>query len=79
MVAAGSYWAVHPTVAVSALLLVPLIADGLLQACTSYESGNLRRLQTGVLFGYGLTVLLFVSLGWAYRWGLDFGWTLRRG
>lgn len=79
LVAAGSYWAVHPTVVVSALLLVPLIADGLLQACTSYESGNLRRLLTGVLFGYGLTVLLFVSLGWAYRWGFDFGWTLRRG
>lgn len=79
LAAMGSYWAAHPPAAVSALLLVPLIADGLLQLCTSYESGNIRRLLTRVLFGYGLTVLLFGSLGWAYRWGLDFGWTLRRG
>ena len=58
------------------LLLVPLIADGLLQLCTPYESGNLRRLATGLLFGYGLTVLLLTSLGWAYQWGFGFGKTL---
>ena len=57
-------------------LLVPLIADGLLQLCTPYESGNLRRLATGLLFGYGLTVLLLTSLGWAYQWGFGFGKTL---
>ncbi len=58
------------------MLLVPLIADGLLQLCTPYESGNLRRLATGLLFGYGLTVLLLTSLGWAYQWGFGFGKTL---
>ena len=61
---------------VAAVLLVPLIADGLLQLCTPYESGNLRRLATGLLFGYGLTVLLLTSLGWAYQWGFGFGKTL---
>lgn len=60
------------------MLLVPLIADGLLQLCTPYESGNLRRLATGLLFGYGLTVLLLTSLGWAYQWGFGFGKTLSR-
>ena len=58
------------------MLLVPLIADGLLQLCTPFESGNLRRLATGLLFGYGLTVLLLTSLGWAYQWGFGFGKTL---
>ena len=58
------------------MLLVPLIADGLLQLCTPYESGNLRRLATGLRFGYGLTVLLLTSLGWAYQWGFGFGKTL---
>ena len=60
----------------AAVLLVPLIADGLLQMCTPYESANLRRLVTGLFFGYGLTVLLLTSLGWAYQWGFGFGRTL---
>ena len=63
----ATWWAVHPPAGVAAVLLVPLIADGLLQLCTPYESGNLRRLATGLLFGYGLTVLLLTSLGWAYQ------------
>ena len=69
----ATWWAVHPPAGVAAVLLVPLIADGLLQLCTPYESGNLRRLATGLLFGYGLTVLLLTSLGWAYQWGFGFG------
>ena len=69
----ATWWAVHPSAGVAAVLLVPLIADGLLQLCTPYESGNLRRLATGLLFGYGLTVLLLTSLGWAYQWGFGFG------
>ena len=72
----ATWWAVHPPAGVAAVLLVPLIADGLLQLCTPYESGNLRRLATGLLFGYGLTVLLLTSLGWAYQWGFGFGKTL---
>ncbi|MFR3920740.1 MAG: DUF2085 domain-containing protein [Dysosmobacter welbionis] len=35
------------------MLLVPLIADGLLQLCTPYESGNLRRLATGLFSATG--------------------------
>lgn len=76
LAAAATYWAVRPPAAASALLLVPLIADGFVQLCTPYESGNLRRLVTGVLFGYGLTALLFTSLGGAYRWGVSFGQAL---
>ncbi len=33
------------------LMMIPLIFDGFLQKLTSYESGNMRRLFTGILFG----------------------------
>lgn len=73
MAAAVTYWLIHPSAAVTAALLVPMVADGIAQLCTPYESGNLRRVVTGALFGYGLTVLLFLSLGWAYQWGFGVG------
>ena len=34
----ATWWAVHPSAGVAAVLLVPLIADGLLQLCTPYET-----------------------------------------
>jgi len=40
------------------LLCMPLIFDGFLQLLTSYESTNLRRVLTGIPFGFGLGVLL---------------------
>lgn len=33
------------------VMMIPLIFDGFLQRLTSYESGNIRRLITGILFG----------------------------
>lgn len=76
LTAAITYGFFHPPAAVAAALLLPMLADGFVQLCTTYESGNLRRLVTGGLFGYGLTVLLLASLGWAYRWGFGVGLTL---
>ena len=35
-------------------MMLPLIADGTLQRLTSYESNNIRRLITGILFGIAL-------------------------
>lgn len=32
-------------------MMFPLVFDGFLQRLTSYESGNIRRLLTGILFG----------------------------
>lgn len=52
----------HPHAGFSCVLLLPLIIDGLAQLCTSYESNNLRRLWTGILFGYGLANLFFLSV-----------------
>ena len=76
LTAAITYGFFRPPAAVAAALLLPMLADGFVQLCTTYESGNLRRLVTGGLFGYGLTVLLLASLGWAFRWGFGVGLTL---
>ncbi len=34
-----------------ALLMFPMVFDGFLQLLTPYESGNIRRVLTGILFG----------------------------
>ena len=73
LTAAATYWFARPSAAAAGILLVPMLADGFAQLCTPYESGNYRRLVTGALFGYGLMVLLFISLGCAYRWGFSLG------
>ena len=46
------------SVTVMLLLMAPMVADGLLQLLTSYESGNYRRLVTGFLFGIALIFFL---------------------
>ena len=33
---------------------LPLMADGMVQKYTSYESTNIRRLVTGILYGFGM-------------------------
>lgn len=48
-----------PSFGIVLLLMVPLIVDGTIQKLTSYESGNFRRLITGILFGMAL-ICLFV-------------------
>ena len=55
------------------LLLLPLVLDGGIQRLTRYESGNIRRLLTGMLFGYALVGLLVLSTIGAARWGYQLG------
>lgn len=43
-----------PSFGIVLLLMVPLIVDGSIQKLTTYESGNIRRLITGILFGMAL-------------------------
>ncbi|MCI9527392.1 MAG: DUF2085 domain-containing protein [Lachnospiraceae bacterium] len=43
-----------PSFGIVLLLMVPLIIDGSVQKLTSYESGNIRRLISGILFGMAL-------------------------
>lgn len=44
----------HPVSFWSLLGTLPLMADGLIQKYTSYESTNIRRLVTGILYGFGM-------------------------
>ena len=53
--------------------LLPLVLDGGIQRLTRYESGNIRRLLTGMLFGYALVGLLVLSTIGAARWGYQLG------
>lgn len=50
-----------PPVWLTVLLMAPMVADGLRQLKTQYESTNPRRLVTGLLFGYGMTAFLWVT------------------
>lgn len=38
-----------------AALIVPLVIDGTVQYCTSYESNNKKRAITGFLYGFAFT------------------------
>lgn len=67
---------VLPSVPLALVLMIPMVLDGGLQALTPYESGNLRRLLTGLLFGYGLTALFLISTAWAFRFGMGIGASL---
>lgn len=58
------------------LLLLPLIADGVLQMATAYESNNRRRLWTGILFGYGLVLFVVITTIAVFHWGHNLGMTL---
>ena len=55
------------------LLLVPMLVDGGVQAATRYESTNLRRLFTGICFGYGIICLFLLTTGYAFRFGVFLG------
>ena len=41
----------RPGFTIIPVMMAPLVFDGFLQRLTSYESGNIRRLITGILFG----------------------------
>lgn len=43
-----------PQFGIVILMMLPLIIDGMLQRLTSYESRNIRRLITGIMFGIAL-------------------------
>ena len=62
---------------VSGMMLIPLVADGLIQLKTRYESTNLRRVVTGALFGYGLAALFVISTAAVFRLGLEIGQQLK--
>lgn len=67
-----SFYFFHASVILSAVIMLPLIIDGVVQASTSYESNNFKRLITGILFGYALINLILLSGAFAYHQGQNF-------
>ena len=62
-----------PPVYVLVLAAIPMIADGLIQRFTAYESGNIRRLITGILFGAAALCLFVLSIRAVFLLGAKVG------
>ena len=60
------------------ILMIPLIIDGTVQRFSKYESTNLRRLITGILFGYGAVCIVLRSFVIVYRSGFKFGMDIKK-
>ena len=66
-----------PPVWAAVLMMLPMVADGVIQLKTAYESTNPRRLVTGFLFGCGLMALIAISTAEALQFGYRLGQSLR--
>ena len=65
---------INPSIILCIVLMIPLIADGLIQRLTPYESGNIRRLISGILFGYALVSLFIIKPGvFFFNYGYSIG------
>ena len=69
LIAAVSLWFFRPSFWVTVFLTLPMIIDGVLQLKTSYESNNILRFFTGILFCYGIIAFIVVCDIWAYNLG----------
>lgn len=65
------FW--QPPLVASILLMLPMVADGLVQQLTAYESNNIKRVVTGFLFGYGLIMFVVITLIATFRFGVRLG------
>ncbi len=68
---------VRPGFLVPTVLMIPMIIDGLWQNLGHHESTNLRRLSTGVLFGYGMLTILMEILIFCFKYGWSIGESMR--
>ena len=70
-------WFIRPPYWLMAAIMLPMIADGLIQGSTKYESTNWRRLITGILFGFGITMIILMFWIAVFKYGLSVGTELR--
>lgn len=69
----GFAWIKNIPIIILVLMMIPMIADGITQALTKYESNNTKRLITGILFGIGIVTLFFMSVIYVYELGRECG------
>lgn len=70
-------WFLRPPYWLMAVIMLPMIADGLIQGLTKYESNNWRRLITGMMFGFGITMIMLKVFIAAFNYGMIVGAGLR--
>ena len=68
-----SLWFYLPSWWLVLVLMVPMVADGCIQLKTRYESTNLRRLLTGIPFGYSLVAMFVLFTKGLYDFGYWIG------
>lgn len=69
-------WFWQPAFIAICIMLLPLIVDGTVQKLTTYESNNLRRFVTGILFGIGITAFFAKTTVFAFDIGIAYGQSL---
>ena len=77
LAALSAIWFFRPPYWVMAVIMLPMIADGLIQGLTRYESTNWRRLITGILFGFGITMIALMFCIFVFKMGVLVGAGLR--
>ena len=78
LIAIIAIWFIRPSLLLMAVFMIPMALDGLIQAFTSYESTNRRRLVTGILFGFGAGMVFLLIGIIAFKFGLALGNELMR-
>lgn len=73
----GGWFLIQCPIVLYILMLIPLIIDGVIQMVTSYESHNIRRLWTGLLFGYGFVSIFMITNVWCFEFGVDIAKNLK--
>lgn len=69
------FW--HPDIRISFALMIPILIDGFTQKLTAYESTNLRRFVTELLFGIGLVGIIADTTIFCFSSGVEYGKVLR--
>ena len=66
-------WFMKPPYWLMGIMMLPMIADGLFQGLTKYESTNWRRLVTGFMFGFGIAMILMMFAIAVFKYGFTIG------
>lgn len=73
LIGAVSCFFLRPSLKTAIILMVPMVADGLIQSLSHYESTNPKRFITGLLFGYGFFMVFAVTTIMAFKYGFNLG------
>ena len=73
LIGAVSCFFLRPSLKTAIILMVTMVADGMIQSLSHYESTNPKRFITGLLFGYGFFMVFAVTTIMAFKYGFNLG------